>query len=331
MYNDNMFEKITDSISRIIVSLPKNPLRSLNSYVVTGQDRNLLIDTGFNLPESFADLQEGIAELSLDMDRTDIFLTHCHADHTGLAGRIASKNTRIFISRVDLPLAARMIGDTRASRERLRGKLIESGYPADEIELSINLNPALANNSFEMFDTIAVDEGFTIDTGDFCLKAIYTPGHTPGHMCLYNEAEKIMFTGDHVLFDISPNITDWPEMPDSLDSYLESLKAVGQMDVKLALPAHREIGDFSKRIDELLEHHERRLAEVMRIVETKPGQSSYEIASQMTWKIRNNSWGDFPLSQKSFAVSEARAHLRYLENLGRVHKSKVADVERFFV
>ena len=324
-----MYESITDNINCIKVALPRNPLRSLNSYVVTGRERNLLIDTGFNLPESYSDLSEGIGELGLDMERTDIFLTHCHADHTGLAGRVASKNTRVYISEVDLPLASRMIGDTSASKERMRNRLFEAGYPPDEIEQSISLNPALVNNSFKMFDTVAVPDGFALDLGGFRLKAFYTPGHTPGHMCLYNEEEKILFTGDHVLFTITPNILSWPEMQDSLGSYLESLGLVAEMDVKLALPGHREAGDLRKRTAELLAHHEKRLDEVARILKARPAQTTYEIASQMTWRISENNWDDFPVSQKSFAIGEARSHLRYLECRGRVSVVKDGGVELF--
>ena len=75
--------KITHNIKRIKIRLPGSPLKSLNSYLVKGEERNLLIDTGFHLDESFSDLQEGLRGLGIDMSRTDIFLTHCHADHAG--------------------------------------------------------------------------------------------------------------------------------------------------------------------------------------------------------------------------------------------------------
>jgi len=326
-----MHEKITDRIYRINVSLPNSPLKTLNSYLLLGHERYLLIDTGFNLPASLADIQEGIKGLGLDTERTDIFLTHCHADHTGLAGRVASKHSRIWISKIDFPYIERLIGDTREFRQELSDRLVRFGYPVHDIGKSIKLNPALANNAFEMYDATPVDDDLIIDLGGFRLRAFYTPGHTPGHMCVYSDEDKILFTGDHVLFDITPNITSWPGVADSLGDYLESLDMVAGLDVRLALPSHRKPGDLKQRVSGLKRHHDIRLAEVLRILESKPGQSVYETASQMTWQIRSADWDDFPVSQKSFAVGEAHSHLRYLEIRGRATKEVVSGVEYYSV
>ena len=327
----SMYEQVTPAIYCIPVRLPNNPLRSLNCYVVKGPERNLLIDTGFNLPESFSDISEGIAGLSLDMDKTDIFLTHCHSDHTGLAGRIAAKGTRIYMNETDLPLTKRYIGEKQAAMESLYKRLLRAGYPAEEAGRSIALNPALANTSPELFEIVPVSEGFSFEIGELEIKAIHTPGHTPGHMCLYIEKEKILFTGDCVLFDITPNIIDWPEMKDSLGAYLESLRRLSSIDAALALPAHRKPGDLKKRIGELILHHERRLGEVLGILGGHGEQSTYEIASKMKWRIRYTNWDDFPVSQKSFAVGEARSHLRWLERRNKIIKSADPEVERFSI
>ena len=96
-----MYTHIEDNIYTIPVPLPNNPLRSLNSYVIKGEDRNLLIDTGFRLEACRQALTEGLAELDVDMSVTDIFLTHMHADHTGLAVDLASESSRLYISRED--------------------------------------------------------------------------------------------------------------------------------------------------------------------------------------------------------------------------------------
>ena len=116
--------------------------------------------------------------------------------------------------------------------------------------------------------------------GGYTLKAVLTPGHTPAHMCFWMEETKTMFTGDHVLFDISPNITLWQEVDDSLGDYLESLKKIDKYDVKLALPGHRESGDFHARIVDLLEHHEKRLEECLDVVCSNPDMTIYDIAGK---------------------------------------------------
>jgi len=124
--------------------------------------------------------------------------------------------------------------------------------------------------------------------------------------------------GDHVLFDITPNITFWSTMPDALGTYLESLQKIDAYDVQVSLPAHRKTGDFHDRIAYLIGHHQRRLDQVVQIVREQPGMTAYEIAARMRWKIRCNSWEDFPVAQKWFAVGEAISHIDRLMKLGQL-------------
>jgi glyoxylase-like metal-dependent hydrolase (beta-lactamase superfamily II) len=131
----------------------------------------------------------------------------------------------------------------------------------------------------------------------------------------------MLLSGDHVLGDITPNITVWREEDDSLGDYLESLDKVAQLEVDLVLPGHRtSFTDCRGRIAELKEHHRNRLDEVLAILDGG-GRTVYEIASKMTWDIKAKTWGDFPVVQKWFAVSEAAAHLRHLEIRGEVSQN----------
>ena len=146
------------------------------------------------------------------------------------------------------------------------------------------------------------------------LECILTPGHTPGHMCMYEPEQKWFFSGDHVLFTITPNISWWDAFPDILSIYMDSLRRVRDLQVERLLPAHRGVRkNLEQRVDELLEHHSKRFEEICRILQKAGGQTAYEIAGQMLWKIRGRNWEEFPLEQKYFAVEEALAHLDYLE------------------
>ena len=150
--------------------------------------------------------------------------------------------------------------------------------------------------------------------GDYSLKVIETPGHTEGHVCLYDESKKLFFSGDHVLGDITPNIQAWTNDNDPLGNYIKSLKKVRELDVELCLPGHRNfIRDLKARIDELIEHHRIRANEVLEILEKSPN-NAYDMASKMTWDIVAKTWDDLPAMQKWFATGEAIAHLRYLED-----------------
>ena len=153
------------------------------------------------------------------------------------------------------------------------------------------------------------------------MECILTPGHTPGHLCLFDREEGILFSGDHVLFHITPNICRWTGVKDSLGDYLASLERVNDLPVQRLLPAHRmEQGALPQRIKELKHHHRIRLDSALDIVRHTPGLTAYDIAGRMAWSIRCRSWADFPVTQKFFAVGEALAHLDYLEVRGLLRR-----------
>lgn len=320
-----MTEEILKNIYRIPVTLPNSPLKLLNSYVIKGSDRNIIIDTGFRRTECLESMHEGIKELDLDMSKTDILLTHLHADHTGLAPTLASPTSRVYISRKELPW---MCGETRTLLwQQDNEKFIRAGFSKQQVV--DNLQNAVSRNMApdrEYTGYLPIDDGDLFPCGEYELRAVSTPGHTPEHMCFWADNKKIMFTGDHVLFDITPNITLWNEVEDSLGDYLTSLRKIDEYDVKLALPGHRGMGDFHGRIASLLEHHDERLQECLQVVKSNPDSSIYDITGKMSWKIRCNSWEDFPIGQKWFAVGECHSHLRHLEKLGRVEADYSREV-----
>lgn len=316
-----MVTKILENIYKIKINLPKSPLGSLNSYLIKGEERNLLIDTGFNRIECLESLQLGLKELNVLMDNTDIFLTHLHADHTGLVSKIASESTKIYMSDVDKAILDKQLlePDIFWGETNKMGKF--GGAPAEFFDLTKNENPGKKYVTDRTFKHTAVKEGSQIRIGDEILTCVFTPGHTPGHMCLYLENKKVMFLGDTVLFGISPNITVWDGFSNPLAQYMKSLEKLKQYAVDFPLVGHRKIeGDLSQRAKELIVHHQERLSEVESIIADRPGMTGYEITSKMKWSIRTLNWQTFPAVQKWFAVAEALAHLEYLENAGRVKK-----------
>ncbi len=72
-----------------------------------------------------------------------------------------------------------------------------------------------------------------------------------------------------------------------------------------------------QRIDELIQHHKTRATEAAAVVADRL-KTAYQIASDMTWGIKFDAWENFPVLQKWFATGETIAHLRYLEDEGRI-------------
>lgn len=302
-----MIEKIAEGLYRIEIPLPKNPLKLLNSYVITGS-KFLIIDTGFNLDACYEEMLRGLRQIGVDLKKTEIFVTHLHADHLGLAGRLAEE---VYMSKTDAEIAMES-----AKHPEYWNELVEfykkNGFPSNEAEKVSKIHPAV-KYSPKAIQFNFLEEGDVLEFGNYRLEVLHTPGHTPGHLCLYDPDKKILFSGDHILFDITPNITHWETLDDALGVYLQSLDKIYALEVEKTLPGHRNFcGDHRKRIEELKEHHRKRLEETLNAVKAG-SRTAWEIAQKITWDLTYEDWNELPTMQKWFAVGETIAHLDYLE------------------
>lgn len=319
-----MIEEVRDRLYRIEVPLPNSPLKELNSYVIKADDRNLIIDTGFNRSVCFEAMQEGVHALNIDLSKTDFMITHMHADHSGLISRLATKTSTVYMSRID----ARVF-DKDHNWQPFIDYAVINGFPADELMKALHDHPGYKYSPKTIPDFYLIDDGNIIEMGDYRLQCIETPGHTEGHICLYDEDKRILFSGDHVLFDITPHIESWAYRINSLKNYMDSLDKIYNLPINIVLPGHRNFStDLKKRIDELKEHHRHRADEVIDVVGSKT-KNAYEIAAGMTWDIDCENWEAFPIAQKWFATGEAIAHLRFLESEGRIKRNTSQKIVTF--
>ncbi len=324
-----MYTQITDNIYSIYVELPNSPLKNLNAYLIKGKDRNLLIDTGERRRRCKESLLSGLNELGVRMEDTDIFLTHMHTDHLGLVPDVATPGTRVYMSREDTRRQMNSYNPNINQHTYMRQR--KSGFTDEQIAKSPLIRPA--NYTEEGYkDYIPVDEGHVFTYGGHTLETILTPGHTPGHMCLYDPDSRIMFIGDHVLFDITPNIVRWMGVEDSLGDYIQSLLKIRNYDVDLALPGHRGAScTMAERIDQIIEHHGNRVRELVEALDKYPGTTAYQLAGNVSWNIRyDGNWENFPVGQQVFAVNEVCAHLEYLLPRGRAIRKEVDGVEYYY-
>jgi len=311
-------------IYQLKIPIPDNPLEHLNSYLIEGKDGWLMIDTGWYTADAFSALLAELSALGLSLtDITTIIVTHVHPNHFGLAGRIKhmSPHTELMTHRWEANLIESRYMRFAELQDKIAVLLKSQGVPSVDIpKLESASMPALKFVTMALPDH-ALYGGEIVSTGIYDIEVIWTPGHSPGHICLYEPQNELLFSGDHILTSITSNISYHVESGDNpLGDYLYALHKLENMRVARVLPAHQDIfTDLRGRIDELVTHHDLRKAEIARAIASSP-QRAYDISSQLTWNTAGASWENLPPLHKRAAVLETVAHLECMRREGKVKR-----------
>jgi glyoxylase-like metal-dependent hydrolase (beta-lactamase superfamily II) len=316
-------QEIAANLFRIRIPLPGMPIGYLNSYVIRSRERSLIIDTGLNREECLKAMQAGLKSIGIKAQDADFFITHFHADHALLLHDLATSTTKVFCSRSEGGLLK-----TYEGTESMLEFCLRHGFPDGEMDSVRKTLPISHHARGGNFEVCAAEDGQKFDYGDYSFTCVETPGHSMGHMCLYEAENKILVSGDHILKDISPNIQCWSEGINPLQSYFASLHKVCDLEVTLVLPGHRHpFSGHRRRIRELMSYHGARLSEILNII-GKGLKTAYEIAAKMNWDFGGGHWRKFPALQKLFATSEVIAQLRNLEDEGHIlRKTNVGTIQ----
>lgn len=313
-----MIEEIASDFYRIEIPLPETLLKFVNSYVIRARERNLIIDTGMYNDKCFNVMQAALKKLDVDLKKTDFFITHCHGDHIGLVSRLTHAGSIVYINELEAQIISKI--KTGVLLSEIKAFLLMSGFPEKDPK---KILPPRVEREYKTRDTLPfrfVEDTDIIERGEYRFTCVKTPGHSKGHMCLYEPDKKILVAGDHILKDITPGIQGRVDSENPLKEYLSSLDKVYTLDIDTVLPGHRALfGNSKNRIEEIKEHHRQRNHEVLAILQ-EGSRNIYEVASQMTWNVDCDSWDSFPVVQSFFATGEAFAHLKYLEKKGEIQR-----------
>lgn len=315
--------KITSNIHQIKIPIPDNPLEHINCYIIEGRDGWIMIDSGWYTEEAFNVLLQRLVDLGLALkDISTIIITHIHPDHFGLAGKIKqiSPKVRLFMHQWEASMIETRYVKVSELKDKMTLMLQSHGVPpVDSATLESAYLPDL-DSILVTFPDLILYGGEIIGTGIYDLEVIWTPGHSPGHICLFEPENGLLFSGDHMLPSITPNVSFNIQSGDNpLGSYLYALNKLKNLSVKKVLPGHEEpFTNFRNRIDQIFHHHDQRKFEVQRAIADKT-LNAWEISSQITWNTPVE-WEDLsPLHMRS-AVTETIAHLELLRCEGKVRR-----------
>ncbi|MFI1965286.1 MBL fold metallo-hydrolase [Streptomyces pathocidini] len=320
----------------IPVPIPDNPLGHTLVHLLDTDRGPVLIDTGWDDPESWEVLVAGLAACGTGIaDIHGVLVTHHHPDHHGLSGQVReASGAWIAMHAAD----AQVVRRTRTSEpgvwiDYLTAKLAAAGAPEEHLAplraaRASGAARALPGTRHALPDR-EIEPGALLDLPGRRLRAIWTPGHTPGHVCLHLEERHPslpegqgngrLFSGDHLLPEITPHIGLYedPEdatVTDPLGDYLDSLERMARLAPAEVLPAHQHaFTGAPARVRDLLAHHAERLAGLRALLAQRP-LTPWELAERMEW---NRPWPQIPYGSRTIAVSEAEAHLRRLVKLGQ--------------
>ena len=330
-------EDLGGGVYRIPLPLPGDALTAVNVYAITGDHGVDMVDAGMALDLARDELTKALGGLGYGLaDIRNFFITHIHQDHYTLAVQLRSTlNGKISLGEQERAnmAAVKAVADGKAEAGFVR---MLAGMGASDLAVEIRkmIGPDFKDPStrFEWSDPDTwLSDGAVIDLPSRSLRAIHTPGHTTGHVVFHDATGALLFAGDHVLPHITPSIGFQPVIKlGALTQYLSSLRLLLTLPDAKLLPAHGPAGGSTHaRVNELLEHHEDRLAQMYEVAAASQ-VTAFEVASALPWTRRQRRLADLDPMNRLLATGETAAHLEVLVARGQlVRTTSAAGVDSY--
>lgn len=296
-------------------------------YLLDGPDGSIMIDTGLNEPGIFDNLMSQFAADGIrPQDIRDIIITHFHADHIGLAARFKElSGARILMHRDESVTRDEIYkyGESPASSQ-VEKWLIKNGAP---LPLIHSLRDSYAKSWSHVLHVpppdVEISDGAAVSNGRFNLEVILAPGHSKGHICLYEHETRLLFSGDHIAHGLTYVGIDPYNSDDPWADFVGSLPRLRDLPAKLILPAHgKSFASIGDKVERQLRFHEERQGDILRRLDGAP-VSSYAIACSLTWRqLGSKEFEALTLKNKRRAIAEIAAELEFLRNSGKIIRTE---------
>lgn len=326
--------EVVAGVHRLEVPFPLAMPGATNVYVIEGDRGHILVDSGFHGEDCLWALREALKASRLTFqDIRWIVVTHVHPDHYGLAAKLRELcDAEILMHEVAAELLESRYGDPDPLLRQMEEELRGHGVP--ESDLDTLKDASLWMRQFVVLgrpDSV-VKEGDRISNGLVRLEVLHTPGHSPGHMCLYEARKRWLFCGDHVLFEVTPHVGYHPQSgEDPLGDYLRSVEKLDELKAGFVFPGHGPMFNSLKlRTAEIVDHHSRRQQAVLKALDGGL-KTAYEVAREIPWKVEfgGTAFEDLGPWDKRLAMFETIAQLRSLTVQGKVGTMNVGDLCKY--
>jgi glyoxylase-like metal-dependent hydrolase (beta-lactamase superfamily II) len=308
--------EVADGVFVVYLPLPMRPT-IVNVTLLHSGDEWALIDTGVNSDDSAQALQTAMAEVGCEPRQIrKIICTHHHPDHFGSSRKYREMfGAQVSLHRKEFDSAK---GYAPANRsDDAVNFFLRNGIPLQRFvhipspaQFWAGLYVPAEPDSF-------IEDGDTIQVGDWQIDVIGTPGHTQGHCVLYLREHRILIAGDHLLPKITPHVGVFPGGPQNpLLDFIDSQRKIQPLEVDLVLPAHGGVfSDHRHRTRQIIQHHEYRMQEMLDIVRQRP-RTAYDVARvAFDFNVDSSLTIQFP------ATFETLAHLELLRSRGSVNRA----------
>jgi glyoxylase-like metal-dependent hydrolase (beta-lactamase superfamily II) len=308
---------------KLPIAMEQSTLEYVNVYLVEDKDGFLMIDSGWNTDTSFTYLHNALIKSSHSFQSIKkILITHVHPDHYGMAGRIRElSGATMVMHQIEKDYIEPRYVNTSELLHQTDRLMRNNGVPDDEMEEMRDASLDVLNYIVPAQPDSVLHNGDEIKAGTFKFEVLWTPGHSSGHVCLYDRHKKVLICGDHILPRITPNVSVNPQSIDNpLGRYMQSLEEIKKLDIDLVMPGHDEpFHNLNIRINEILHHHTLRNIEILQTISHNP-RTAYEIAKNIGWGNNRGKWKDLPPFHQRMAVFETLAHLEMLAADSRADK-----------
>lgn len=315
-------------IYKIKLPLPFR-LNHVNCYAIRGSEGWSIIDTGLNIAQTRQIWQQFMSDKGITNRNVQaIYVTHFHADHFGAAGWLQEiTGVPVFISSVEWKSANMLCRVNQSGvlydeiQHALKAMFSNYGIPENLSKEMTGQMGALSTAMQPFPEVTPLNNGGIVKLGDYHYRIIFTPGHSDGHICFFNEEFGVLISGDHLLPKITSNISLWPDsFPDPLKNYLQSLQKNLLMPIQLVLPAHGdEFSNVKERVYQLQAHHVDRLKLMKGLADNA---TVFNICKKVFSEKLN-------IHELRFATTETAAHLMYLVYQDQLEVSELKGVSIF--